>query len=57
MKNKKIQEKPLAYLDHNVLDLFTVKISYRDSDLFQILKNDVQAVYSPITLEKFIGLL
>ncbi|ENU26022.1 hypothetical protein [Acinetobacter modestus] len=55
MKNKKeIQEKPLAYLDHNVLDLFTEpkNLLSRDSDLFQILKNDVQAVYSPITLEE-----
>ena len=46
--------KPLAYLDHNILDLFTEPkcLLGKDSDLFKLLKNEVQVVYSPITLEE-----
>lgn len=46
--------KPLAYLDHNILDLFTEPkcLLSKESELFKFLKNEVQAVYSPITLEE-----
>lgn len=48
--------KPLAYLDQNILDLFSEykekPILSRDSDFFRYLKEEVQAVYSPITLEE-----
>ncbi|WP_227554252.1 hypothetical protein [Acinetobacter lanii] len=46
--------KPLAYLDQNILDLFTEPqcLLNGDSDLFNFLKNEVQVVYSPATLEE-----
>lgn len=48
--------KPLAYLDQNILDLFSEykekPLLSRDSDFFRYLKEEVQAVYSPITLEE-----
>ncbi len=54
MKKKETQEKPLAYLDHNILDLFTEPkcLLSKESELFKFLKNEVQAVYSSITLEE-----
>lgn len=48
--------KPLAYLDQNILDLFSQykekPLLDKDSYVFRYLKEEVQAVYSPITLEE-----
>ncbi len=54
MDENQYSGKPLAYLDHNILDLFTEPkcLLQKDSDFFKYLKEDVQAVYSPITLEE-----
>ena len=58
MKELRYSGKPLAYLDHNILDLFSKykekPLLSRESDFFKYLKDDVQAVYSPTTLEEII---
>ena len=54
MSEQQYSDKPLAYLDQNILDLFTEPkcLLKKDSELFNFLKNEVQAVYSPTTLEE-----
>ena len=54
MSEQQYSDKPLAYLDQNILDLFTEPQCSlkKDSELFNFLKNEVQAVYSPTTLEE-----
>lgn len=54
MDENQYSGKPLAYLDQNILDLFTEPkcLLKRDSDFFNFLKNEVQSVYSPVTLEE-----
>lgn len=54
MDENQYSEKPLAYLDQNILDLFTEPqcLLKKDSELFKFLKNKVQVVYSPATLEE-----
>jgi len=54
MSEQQCSDKPLAYLDQNILDLFTEPkcLLKKDSELFNFLKNEVQAVYSPTTLEE-----
>ncbi|QIO06694.1 hypothetical protein [Acinetobacter shaoyimingii] len=48
--------KPLAYLDQNILDLFSEykekPLLKKDSYFFRYLQEEVQTVYSPITLEE-----
>lgn len=54
MSDDKYSGKPLAYLDQNILDLFKEpkNLLSSDSNFFQLLKNEVQVVYSPVTLEE-----
>lgn len=54
MTEQEYPKKPLAYLDQNILDLFTEPqcLLKKDSELFNFLKNEVQVVYSPTTLEE-----
>ena len=54
MSEQQCSDKPLAYLDQNILDLFTEPkcLLKKDSELIKKKKNEVQAVYSPTTLEE-----
>lgn len=49
MKKKETQEKPLAYLDQNILDLFAKKFDQNDG-IYSYFKENFQVVYSDTTL-------